>query len=539
METLHTEVRKELSDKIGRLQVLSKELGGAETPNASAELNMIIRDIGMIDQRMYTVKEQLNNLEVEFQLRSRDAQSPTALREAVNAELENDPTLKGYGADKYAIEQQIRQFKIISKQATSPQTKQLQQQLVLLIQQEAEYRARLEQEITNRLKSVPNDAMQLIMTEYLMRRQQAQQSLTDLQTERDQKIEEMEALNQENGELVMLKANVEQLQEIERQMDYKIRSWKVVDESADDRVKVIQEASVMDSVNRFERYGIVSLGSLAAFCLTCYGVALVEFTRRKLNSPADVDEGLGIRVLGVLPPVSGRKGMAPGSLLAAQLAESIDNVRATLMHDSTSRPRQIVLVASPSSMEGSTTVASHLALSLTRAGRRTLLIDGDLRDPALHKLFGMPLEDGVSELLRSEIEVADAIRPTNTEGLWLMTAGVCDMDAIHALATSQLQPVFEKLRTEFDFVIIDGAPVLGLTDSLSIGQHIDGAILTVLRDHSGVREIHQASELLKSLGIRVIGSVVNGMPFKADRRVARMQNLSASRTKRLPAVKEE
>jgi Mrp family chromosome partitioning ATPase len=164
------------------------------------------------------------------------------------------------------------------------------------------------------------------------------------------------------------------------------------------------------------------------------------------------------------------------------------------------------------------------------------LVDGDLRDPSLHKLFGMPLEDGVSELLRSEIEITDAIRPTNTEGLWLMTAGICDMDAIHALATDQLQPIFEKLRAEFDFVIIDGAPVLGLSDSLSIGQYIDGAILTVLRDHSGVRSIHQASELLKSLGIRLIGCVVNGMPFKADRRITRVQRAPGSKAKRLPAA---
>ena len=70
----------------------------------------------------------------------------------------------------------------------------------------------------------------------------------------------------------------------------------------------------------------------------------------------------------------------------------------------------------------------------------------------------MPLDDGVSELLRSEIEITDAIRPTSTEGLWMMTAGQCDMDAIHALAAGQLQPIFDKLRSEFDFVIIDGAP---------------------------------------------------------------------------------
>jgi capsular exopolysaccharide synthesis family protein len=321
-------------------------------------------------------------------------------------------------------------------------------------------------------------------------------------------------------------------------MDWKLRSWEIEDTNTD-QVKVMQWAFPTEKINVYERFAIAGLGALAAFCGTCYGVGLLEFRRRRLNSPADVDEGLGIRVLGVLPPVASRKSMAPGSITAAQLSESIDNVRATIMHDSTSRPRQIILVASPSSMEGSTTVASHLALSLTRAGRRTLLIDGDLRDPSLHKLFGMPLEDGVSELLRSELEITDAIRPTSTEGLWLMTAGICDMDAIHALATDQLQPIFEKLRAEFDFVIIDGAPVLGLSDSLSIGQHIDGAVLTVLRDHSGVRNIYQASELLRSLGIRLIGCVVNGMPFKADRRITRIARSGGSQAKRIPAAPTE
>ncbi|MCG8449311.1 MAG: CpsD/CapB family tyrosine-protein kinase [Pirellulales bacterium] len=203
------------------------------------------------------------------------------------------------------------------------------------------------------------------------------------------------------------------------------------------------------------------------------------------------------------------------------------------MHDSTSRGRQVVLITSPGTLEGTTTVASHLALSLTRAGRRTLLVDGDLREPAIHKLFGMPAEDGLSEVLRSEIDVSDAVRPTNTEGLWLLPAGTCDMDAIHGLATDQLQPIFEKLREEFDFVVIDAPPVLGLADTLSIGQHVDGVILTTLRDHSEIRKVHQAAELLRSLGIRLLGSVVNGVPLKADRRIARLHRNQAAKPKKL------
>jgi capsular exopolysaccharide synthesis family protein len=174
-------------------------------------------------------------------------------------------------------------------------------------------------------------------------------------------------------------------------------------------------------------------------------------------------------------------------------------------------------------LEGRTTVASQLAASLARAGRRTLLVDGDLRRPALHALFDVTLENGLCEVLRAEADVADVIQPTHAEGLWLLTAGYCDTDAIQAMAGEQLQPIFEKLRADYDFIIIDAAPVIGLSDSLLFGQYCDGAILSVLRDHSEVPKIHQAAELLRGVGIRLIGSVVNGVPTKSDRRVTQLR----------------
>jgi succinoglycan biosynthesis transport protein ExoP len=534
MKVLFDQLNTELKEKVDRKNTLAKELGGADSPTASAEMNMLITDVRLIQQRIQDAKEELVDLEVNRELQTRVYQGQSALNEAVAEALEKDPQMQSMQQEIYAMSAQIRTMESISRRET-PEIKRAKASLQNLSQQVKEYQMRFEADMKDRAKHAPNEQMQLVMTEYLLRRQHLNQEIVNMENELDQKKEQITALGSQNGELAMLEAEVEQLNEIAKTMDWKLRQWKIEEGASAEQIKVMQDAFATEKINVYERLAIAALGALAAFCGTCYAVALMEFRRRKLNSPADVDEGLGIRVLGVLPSISSRKSMAPGSITAAQLSESIDNVRATLMHDSTSRPRQIVLVASPSSMEGSTTVASHLALSLTRAGRRTLLIDGDLRDPSLHKLFGMPLEDGVSELVRSEIEISDAIRPTNTEGLWLMTAGVCDMDAIHALATDQLQPIFEKLRAEFDFVIIDGAPILGLSDSLSIGQYIDGAILTVLRDHSGVRNIHQASELLRSLGIRLIGCVVNGMPFKADRRITRIARGPGSTAKRLPA----
>jgi len=533
LRKLRDETRKELREVIDAHQNLAKELGGGGTKLANTMLVMLRTEINTINSKIYKAETELVDLEVGKTLAMQEANSPLAKETAINEALAEDPMMAQFKEEKYMLAQRLRQLQAASK-GDSKQIKSLRQQYQGLEIEERRYRQIAEADIRDLQKQAPNEGLAILMAEYVMRKKSVTKSLSEARKAYREKMEEVQRNGEQSGAVSLLESEIDQLQDVVRDMDLQLRSEDVNSETASDRVRVMQSAMPTVNINRFERFAIAVLGGIAAFCATCYLVALLEFRARRLNGPGDVDEGLGIRVLGVLPSVASRKAMAQGSPIAAQLSESIDNVRATLMHGSTSKPRRVVLVTSPASMEGCTTVASHLALSLSRAGRRTLLIDGDLREPTLHKLFGMPVEDGLSEMLRSEIEVSDAIRPTNTKGLWLLTAGQCDMEAIHALAADQLQPIFEQLRDEFDFVIIDGAPVLSLSDSLSIGQHVDGAILTVLRDHSEIPQIHKAAELLKSMGIDVIGSVVNGVATKSDRRVARLHGLEAHRQRQLP-----
>ncbi|MCH7752806.1 MAG: polysaccharide biosynthesis tyrosine autokinase [Planctomycetes bacterium] len=538
LRKLHKELVAELQEKMKQFQTLSLELDSSDSASTSAMLSMLASDIRMIQQQIIMKKQGLLDIEVMKTLAVQQANSTSTLEAAIQEEMARDPMIQSFQQEQFTVTQQMTQLRAITKRKNPPEVKRLQQHLETLKQQIQEYRITKEAELRSRFKSAPNDLLAQVMSEYMIRRRSAERDLVDLQEQLEEKLEEVKRRGHTSGPLVVLESTITQLQEVERTMDLKLRSRDVEEKAGQNRVRIMQPASSQEKINEFERHAIAVLGALTAFCSTCYCVALLEFRRRRLNSPADVDEGLGIRVLGVLPSVSSRKAMLPGSPVAAQLSESIDGIRAILMHDSTTQARQVVLVTSPASMEGCTTVASHLALSLTRAGRRTLLVDGDLREPSLHKLFGMPVEDGMCEVLRSEIDVAEAIRPTNTEGLWLMTAGQCDTDAVHALATDQLQPIFEKLRAEFDFVIIDGAPLLGLSDSISIGQHVDGAILTLLRDHSEIRKVLQSAELLKNMGIQLFGAVVNGVHQKADRRVARLHRTAAKPPRKLTAGAE-
>jgi capsular exopolysaccharide synthesis family protein len=191
-------------------------------------------------------------------------------------------------------------------------------------------------------------------------------------------------------------------------------------------------------------------------------------------------------------------------------AESTDTIRTVLLHEASAQATRLVMVTSALGREGKTTLATHLAASLARAHRRTLLVDCDLRRPRLHSILDTPNEPGLSEVLRGEADIADAIRPTHVDQLWLAAAGKCDTQAVQALAHDTLDKLFTRLKQEYDFVVIDTAPVLLVPDTLLIGQHVDTVILAILRNVSQAHRVYTAYQQLAGIGIRVLGAVVNG-----------------------------
>ena len=344
---LHKDLSQELQDKIERYHTLAEELGGAESEIANTILNMLLNEIRQIQSQIIKKRDELVEITVTKELATQQANSPSAREQIVAEELDKDPMMANYAAEQYALSSQIRQLKSATKRGTSAQIKRLEAMAQQLQREEYQYRLQAEQEIREALRSAPDEMLRAIMTEFMLRRDSITADITKLEAELEEKNTEIAAKGARDGELSMLEAEIAQLQEVEREMDYKLRSWKVQDQAKDELFRILQSATAAEKINTIERYTLAGLGAIAAFCATCYGVALIEFRRRRLNGASDVDEGLGVRVLGVLPPISSRKAMAPGSLISAQLSESIDNVRATLMHDSTSKKRQVVLVHEP------------------------------------------------------------------------------------------------------------------------------------------------------------------------------------------------
>jgi capsular exopolysaccharide synthesis family protein len=332
-------------------------------------------------------------------------------------------------------------------------------------------------------------------------------------------FENMESVS---GNVTAKQQQLEALRKIMAELQGEVDRARV-ERLAQERVTRLDEAQLASpDGDRLRKYVGVVFAGVLGFGLVVLGIAFMEFQSRKLNGTQEVSDGLGIRVVGELPSVTGRtwrriKGGKGQAVLQALMAERMDGTRTALIHSSAVDAPRVVMVTSADPREGKTTTSSQLAASLARAGRRTLLVDADVRNPGVHRVFDMPLEPGLCELLRGEAERDAVVHPTRTANLWLLPAGRCDLRSVQALSSSFLGTTLAALCVQFDYVVIDSGPVLKVADSLLVGQHVDAAILSVQRDVSKTPHVYEACERLRSVGITVLGAVVNGVNDDAAR----------------------
>jgi capsular exopolysaccharide synthesis family protein len=316
----------------------------------------------------------------------------------------------------------------------------------------------------------------------------------------------------------MIKAEIEQAETMMKALRTEKERARVELQSTAQRVTEVQAADVPQNSNRLAQLLKVVLAGLAAFVLGAFGVAYVEFLARRINNKADVSQDLGLRVLGTLPALASRRVSSRRRAKAASedywsslLTESIDTIRTNLLRDQVTAGNRCLMITSAGSREGKTTLAVHLAMSIARSNRRTLLLDGDLRRPAVHRLYDLSTGAGLSEVLRGELPVEQAIRPGPVDKLSILTAGRCDHQVIRAIATGELGQLLRRLGQEYDFIIVDTCPVLPVADALLIGQHVDGVLLSIRPRISQLLRVYEAWERLQTARIPVLGGIVNGV----------------------------
>jgi capsular exopolysaccharide synthesis family protein len=279
------------------------------------------------------------------------------------------------------------------------------------------------------------------------------------------------------------------------------------------RIVLLQPANIPPDSNGWIRWlGLIGAG-LASFLSTVFGFAVVDYSKNIMSSPSELEKETNIPVLGKLPSVhEGIKSLLGGSGRGrgALLSDCVDSVRAALTRGDKASDIDSVIITSAVGKEGKSTVASQLAVSMAKSGKKTVLVDGDLRNPRQHVVFGIPLDRGLSDILRGEATLEEVVQATPSENLWILPAGAARPGSSQGMSGNTIGKLINQLRSQFDFVIIDIAPVLTGPDAVIFGVHVSGAVFATRQDHSSIEKVDEAQRRLRSVGIRILGAVING-----------------------------
>ena len=290
-----------------------------------------------------------------------------------------------------------------------------------------------------------------------------------------------------------------------------------IDEGNIKPVQIADDVDVRLNQNLKQRIVASLVGAIVGFAGVLALVSYLEWRSRKVDSVDQVMNELGMRVIGTIPAFPSKASLKAGGAEQNQnwrfiLNESVNSTRTMLLHTAKTQSMQVIMVTSAMQGEGKTSLSSQLATSMATAGLRTLILDCDLRNPSIHRLFDVALTPGCSEILCQEVDVSDAVQPTSVPNLWMIPAGQCSNRVISALAQGHpLETLFNRLRGQFDFIVVDCCPVLPVADALLIGQHVDGVVFSILQDISQLPKVIDASERLTQLNIPLLGAVVNGI----------------------------
>jgi capsular exopolysaccharide synthesis family protein len=311
----------------------------------------------------------------------------------------------------------------------------------------------------------------------------------------------------------------------------------------------LSEAQTMTSVTLIEPASIPSvpfrprvlmntaLAGLTGFLLTAGAIFALEAMDDTIKTPDDIKHRLDLPVLGIIDsfPQDDNNG---GGLIAIKMprspiTESFRTLRTNVQFASIDRDLKSLLVTSAEPTEGKTTIVANLAVVFAQSGRKTVIIDADLRRPDVHKKFDISNSEGLTSIFYRQTDnhfnSEDKIVKYPIDNLQILTSGKLPPNPSEILSSVKMKHLIEKIKADNDVVIIDSPPILAVTDGVVLSPLVDGVLIVVAPGKTTYTAAKNMIEQLQRSKARILGVVIKFMDGRGRRYARRYGYATRSR----------
>ncbi|MHB8772556.1 MAG: GumC family protein [Syntrophales bacterium] len=322
------------------------------------------------------------------------------------------------------------------------------------------------------------------------------------------------ALNEQKGEsfslnekainYTVLKREAESTKEMYDLVIKRFKETAMTENIRTGNIRVVDGAEVPKAPVKPKKTQNLLLGLIVGLALGIGLAFFLEYLDSTIKTPDDVKERLKVPYLGPVPAIAAAMSGNPGSKSAngdlitiaapkSTASEAYRGIRTSLFFSAAENSPRAILVTSAAPSEGKTITAANIAVTMAQAGNRMLVIDCDMRRPKLHRLFNVPRDRGLSNILVGNCGIDEAIIHTTVPGVDVIVAGPVPPNPSEMLGSQNMIRFLEEVRGRYDRIIVDSPPITAVTDAVILSRLVDGVLIVVRAGETHRRSSRTAS----------------------------------------------
>lgn len=287
-------------------------------------------------------------------------------------------------------------------------------------------------------------------------------------------------------------------------------------------VKILQYAEVPTKPVGPDRARNIFVAGLVGLLMGFGLVYILDYLDNTVRSQEDVEKYIKLPYLGHIPAVKDKtRGEYDRRIIVqsdpeSSLAEAFKNIRTGIVFSAPPDALKAILMTSTVPSEGKTLVSANLAATIAMDGNNTLLVDSDMRRPTIHNTFKMDNATGLSNYLTGSIGMDGIINSTFIENLSFVCAGPTPPNPSGLLGSYKMEEFIKEARKKFDRVIIDGPPLIGVSDGIILSKLVDGTLLVIRFGTASRDVVARAKQCLVEVGTNIIGVILNDVDIEKE-----------------------